>query len=84
MGLHLTTLLTGAAIGALLTYITKDEEVRKTVERFIDGSIAAFKRFLERITPEQAEMRRGHSGKGGPNAQPPPKKVRVAEKKAVH
>jgi len=53
MGLHVGALLTGAAVGALVTYITKDEDVRKTVERFIDGSVDAFQAFLSRITPEK-------------------------------
>ena len=51
MGLHVTTFLTGAVVGVLVTSIVKDEEVRKTVERFIDGSVEAFQNFLERITP---------------------------------
>lgn len=53
MGLHVAAMITGAAMGALVTYITKDEEARKTVERFIDGTGDAFQAFLRRITPEK-------------------------------
>jgi len=51
--MHITSLIIGAAIGALVTYITKDEDARKTVERFIDGAGDAFQAFLKRITPEK-------------------------------
>lgn len=53
MGLHIATLITGAAVGALVIYITKDEDARKAMERFIDGSGHMFKALLRRITPEK-------------------------------
>jgi len=48
-------LLAGAALGTLLTYITKDEELRKTVENFYDGCVDSFKSFLVRMTPEKGD-----------------------------
>lgn len=63
-----------AAPSALVTYITKDEEVHRTVERFIDGSIEAFKTVLAGITPEQAGTRWQKNGRGVLKATPPPKK----------
>ena len=53
MGLHLATLFTGAAVGALVTYIAKDEHARKTAEGFIDATGQAFVALLGRITPER-------------------------------
>jgi hypothetical protein len=56
--MHVTAMIIGAAIGALVTYITKDDDARKTVGRFIDGAGGAFKGFVQRITPEKtAEAR---------------------------
>lgn len=43
--------VTGAAIGAFIIYITKDEEARKATERFIDGTARAIKNLLRRLTP---------------------------------
>jgi len=55
MGLHLAALMTGAAVGGLVTYVVKDEQVRKSVEDFIDGTGAAFSRLLQKMTPNQDE-----------------------------
>ncbi len=44
-------LITGAAIGAFIVYITKDEEARRATERFIDGTGRLVKRIIRRLTP---------------------------------
>lgn len=44
-------LITGAAIGAFIVFITKDEEARKATERFIDGTGKILKSILRRLTP---------------------------------
>jgi len=49
----LPTFLTGAAIGALLVYVTKDKEAREAVERFIDGTGETFKNKIRQMTPKQ-------------------------------
>lgn len=49
----LPTFLTGAAIGALVVYITKNKEAREAVEHFIDGTGEAFKNKLRQMTPKQ-------------------------------
>jgi hypothetical protein len=36
MGLHLLPFLASTAVGALLTYLVKDEEARRETERIID------------------------------------------------
>ena len=49
----LPTFLTGAAIGALLVYVTKDKEIREVVERFIDGTGETFKNKIRQMTPKR-------------------------------
>ena len=49
----LPTFLTGAAIGALLVYVTKDKEAREAVERFIDGTGESLKNKIRQMTPKQ-------------------------------
>ena len=44
-------LVTGAAIGAFIVYITKDEEARRATERFIDGTARVIKNIIRRLTP---------------------------------
>ena len=41
-------------VGTLVTYLAKNEEARKTTERFVDGVGASFTDFLHRVTPERA------------------------------
>ena len=50
----LMTFIGGAAVGTLVTYLAKNEDARKTVERFIDGVGVAFTDFLRRMTPGSA------------------------------
>lgn len=45
------TFIGGAAVGTFITYLTKNEEARKSVERFIDSAGQAFTDFLRRVTP---------------------------------
>ena len=49
----LPTFLTGAAIGALVVYITKNKEARDAVERLIDGTGEALKHTPSQMTPKQ-------------------------------
>lgn len=51
----LMTFIGGAAVGTLVTYLAKNEEARKTVDRFIDGMGKSFTDFLHRMTPNVAE-----------------------------
>lgn len=93
MGLHLATLVTGAAVGTLVIYVTKDEDARKTMERFIDGTGEAFMAFLRRITPEKTGDIHKESGaeiavaekKPSEESTAPPLKEQTADgEKAVH
>jgi hypothetical protein len=39
----------------LIVYLTKDEDTRNAVERFVDGAADSFKAFLGWLTPEKHE-----------------------------
>ena len=83
MGLHVATLLTGVALGTLVAYMTKDEELRKTVERFIDGCMDSFKAFLVRVTPEKTGANGAHRVEDEATPGPPPRKKARSRKKVV-
>ena len=51
----LMTFIGGAAVGALVTYVSKNEEARKAVEHFIDSTGDAFTAYVRRITPGRQE-----------------------------
>jgi hypothetical protein len=51
----LISFIGGAAVGTLVTYLAKNEEARKTVDRFIEGMGESFTGFLHRMTPTKAE-----------------------------
>jgi len=46
------TFIGGAAVGSLLTYMTKNKDSREAVENFIDGIADVFTNFLRQITPD--------------------------------
>lgn len=52
----LMTFVAGAAVGTLVTYLAKNDEARKTAERFIDGMGASFTDLLHRLTPERTDQ----------------------------
>lgn len=52
----LMTFIGGAAVGTLVTYLAKNEDARKTAERFIDGMGLAFTDFLHRMTPDRVKQ----------------------------
>ena len=55
----LMTFIGGAAVGTLVTYLTKNEAARKKVERFVDGVGESFTDFLHRMTPGSTEQTAG-------------------------
>ena len=50
------TFIGGAAVGTLVTYLAKNEEARKSVERFIDGMGTSFIDLIKRLTPHAEEQ----------------------------
>jgi hypothetical protein len=50
------TFIGGAAVGTLVTYLAKNEEARKNVEKFIDGMGSSFIGLIKRLTPEHEEQ----------------------------
>ncbi|MDJ0807994.1 MAG: hypothetical protein QNJ78_14325 [Gammaproteobacteria bacterium] len=52
----LMTFVGGALVGTLVTYLAKNEEARKTTERFVDAVGAAFTDYLHRVTPHSEKQ----------------------------
>lgn len=50
------TFIGGAAVGSLITYLSKNEEARKSVEHFIDSMGSAFTDFVKRVTPGESKQ----------------------------
>jgi hypothetical protein len=53
MGLHILPFLAGTTVGALLTYLLKDEEARRDAERIIDKAGAKLKSALRKAAAEK-------------------------------
>jgi hypothetical protein len=68
----LMTFIGGAAVGTLVTYLAKNEEARKTTERFIDGLGTSFTDFLHRITPQRTVQSKGAGVEADSEAKPEP------------
>jgi len=73
----LMTFIGGAAVGTLVTYLTKNEDARKSVEHFIDGMGQAFTDFLGRVTPDASKQ---PSSSGVEPPRKPANKARPARK----
>ncbi len=94
----LMSFIGGAAVGTLVTYLSKNEEARKKVEHFIDGMGEAFTDFLHRMTPGAGEKTAGSAQepdketveKAAPVRKPPrPRRAAKAKKvmpeeKSIH
>ena len=87
----LMTFIGGAAVGAFVTYLTKNEDARKSVEHFVDSTGQAFTDFLGRVTPGSSELgsrsmpkpERKAEKKGGPARKPVHRKRTANAKKST-
>jgi hypothetical protein len=53
MGLHILPFIAGTTVGALLTYLLKDEEARRDAERIIDKAGSKLKSALRKAAAEK-------------------------------
>ena len=72
----LMTFIGGAAVGTLVTYLTKNEEARHTVERFIDSAGTNITAMLRKLTPGESEKAEPKPSKAKPKPRPRAKTAR--------
>ena len=76
----LMTFIGGAAVGTLVTYLTKNEEARQTVERFIDSAGTNITAMLRKFIPGESEKLEPKPTKAKPKPRP---RVKTAAKPAA-